>query len=182
MQYLSTISSPLGQILLACDDIGLTGLWFEGSKYYGRGLTDCRENDLHPYIIKAKQWLEIYFAGRKPDFQPPLHLNGSVFESDVWEEIRKVPYGETTTYGNIAGILADKKGMVRVSARAVGGAVGRNKISIIIPCHRVLGSGKKLVGYAGGLEKKSELLKLEGHQVSDFRMPGGGKIYDTVFE
>ncbi len=146
-QYVSEYQSPLGKIVLAADENGLSGLWFDGQKYFARGLSE---------------WLDIYFSGQKPDFTPPLHLAGTKFQTAVWERLLQIPYGTTTTYGNIAGELSGTGGNKTMSAQAVGGAVGRNPVSIIVPCHRVVGSRGQLTGYAGGLERKRSLLKLEG--------------------
>jgi len=166
MQYTSKYESPLGSILLAADDIGLTGLWFEGQKYFAHNLQKENEEKEVPVIIRAKQWLDIYFSGREPDFTLPLHFTGSEFQNEVWEILCQIPYGQTATYGDIAKQLAGRRaargrGSDRVSARAVGGAVGRNRISIIVPCHRVVGSNGSLTGYAGGTNKKAALLKME---------------------
>lgn len=163
MQYTSNYKSPLGNILLAADEIGLTGLWFEGQKYFALHLDEEHtEKDL-PVFDTAKKWLDIYFSGREPDFTVPLHFTGTDFQNEVWEILCAIPYGETITYGDIAKRLAKKRGIAKISAQAVGGAVGHNKISIIVPCHRVIGADGSLTGYAGGIDKKLELLKLEGN-------------------
>ena len=162
MQYISHYSSPLGTILLAADEIGLTGLWFEGQKYFVLYLDKEHEEKELPVLKQAKTWLDIYFSGREPDFKVPLHFTGTDFQNEVWEILYSIPYGQTTTYGEIAKRLAASRGLKRMSAQAVGGAVGRNEISIIVPCHRVVGSNGSLTGYAGGMDKKIELLKLEG--------------------
>ena len=162
MTYIQHYDSPLGGILLAADEIGLTGLWFEGQKYFARDLSDVRIEQETPVLAEAKRWLDIYFTGKEPDFLPPLHPTGSEFRKAVWEILLQIPYGQTTTYGEIARQLAKKQGLARMSAQAVGGAVGHNEISIIIPCHRVVGAGGSLTGYAGGLEIKRKLLALEG--------------------
>lgn len=146
--------SPLGSILLAADAVGITGAWFEGQKYFARGLTQAREEETQ-VLFRAKCWLDIYFSGREPDFTPPLHPAGTEFQQRVWEQLSTIPYGQTLTYGALARRLGCK------SAQAVGGAVGRNPISVLIPCHRVVGSGGSLTGYAGGLERKTALLALE---------------------
>ncbi len=161
MQYTSRYHSPMGEILLAADDLGLTGLWFEGQKYFARGLgTDHVEKEL-PVFAQTKMWLDLYFSGKEPDFSVPLHLIGTDFQKEVWEILLQIPYGQTTTYGTIAKQMAEKRGLARMSAQAVGGAVGRNGISILVPCHRVVGTNGKLTGYAGGVEKKRTLLELE---------------------
>ncbi|MDE5588109.1 MAG: methylated-DNA--[protein]-cysteine S-methyltransferase [Acetatifactor sp.] len=162
MQYTMTVQSPLGEILLAADDIGLTGLWFAGAKYYGRGLgCGCEEKNV-PVFEETRRWLDIYFSGREPDFALSLHLTGTPFQLDVWKILCRIPYGETTTYGRIAGMIAEERGLPGMSAQAVGGAVGHNPVSVIVPCHRVVGADGSLTGYAGGIDRKIKLLMLEG--------------------
>ena len=140
MTFTQHYDSPLGGILLAADAVGLTGLWFDGQKYFARGLSPEREERELPVLLEAKRWLDIYFTGKEPDFLPPLHSIGSAFRRSVWEILLQIPYGRTTTYGEIARRLAEKQKLSRLSAQAVGGAVGQNAISIIIPCHRVVGT------------------------------------------
>lgn len=171
MQYISHYHSPLGDILLAADSAGLTGLWFEGQKYFALYLDKEHEEKELPVFEEAKRWLDIYFSGKNPDFQVPLHFTGTDFQNEVWEILYAIPYGQTTTYGEIAAQLAKKRGLPRMSAQAVGGAVGHNEISIIVPCHRVMGASGSLTGYAGGIEKKIELLRLEGALREDFFVP-----------
>lgn len=161
MQYISHYYSPIGRILLAADDIGLTGLWFEGQKYFARGLDREHEERETPLSEKAKQWLDIYFQGKEPQFEVPLHFMGTEFQKEVWKILCDIPYGNTTTYRKIAEQIAENRGLAHMSAQAVGGAVGHNPISIIVPCHRVVGTNGSLTGYAGGLDKKAELLSLE---------------------
>lgn len=161
MQYTSHYQSPLGSILLAADDIGLTGLWFEGQKYYALYLDQENEEKELPLFQDVKHWLDIYFSGKEPDFQVPLHFTGTDFQNEVWEILYSIPYGKTMTYGEIAKQIAANRGLSRMSAQAVGGAVGHNEISIIVPCHRVVGTNGSLTGYAGGIEKKIALLTLE---------------------
>lgn len=151
----------MGNILLAADNLGLTGLWFEGQKFFARGLDIAPEQKEMPAFEQTKRWLDVYFSGSEPDFTVPLHLIGTDFQKEVWQILCSIPYGETMTYGEIARQLADKRGLKNMSAQAVGGAVGHNPISIIVPCHRVVGSNGRLTGYAGGIEKKSALLDLE---------------------
>lgn len=171
MHYTNTYESPLGEITLAADDVGLTGLWFEGQKYYELYLDkDHEEKDL-PVFDLAKDWLDEYFAGHEPKVNVPLHFIGSDFQNEVWEILYSIPYGKTTTYGEIAKKIAKKHGKTRMSAQAVGGAVGRNEISIIVPCHRVVGSNGSLTGYAGGIDKKIALLKLEHAWQDKFFVP-----------
>lgn len=162
MQYISHYQSPLGDILLAADDVGLTGVWFEGQKYFAYNLDKEQEEKETPALETAKRWLDVYFTGKKPDFAVPLHFVGTDFQKEVWELLCAIPYGQVTTYGEIAGQLAAKRGLPHMSAQAVGNAVGHNKISILVPCHRVVGAKVSLTGYAGGVEKKRVLLTLEG--------------------
>ena len=174
MTYIQHYDSPLGGILLAADEIGLTGLWFEGQKYFARDLSDVRIEQETPVLAEAKRWLDIYFTGKEPDFLPPLHPTGSEFRKAVWEILLQIPYGQTTTYGEIARQLAEKQRLARMSAQAVGGAVGHNPISLLIPCHRVVGTGGSLTGYAGGIDRKMQLLRLEGADMSRFFVPQKG--------
>ena len=171
MTFIQHYDSPLGGILLAADEIGLTGLWFDGQKYFARVLpAECVEQNT-PVLSEAKRWLDIYFAGSQPDFCPPLHPTGSLFRQSVWEMLLQIPYGQTTTYGEIARQLAKKRGLARVSAQAVGGAVGHNVISVIIPCHRVVGTNGSLTGYAGGMDRKVKLLELEHTDMTGLFVP-----------
>ena len=160
-QFIHHESSPLGNILLAADEVGLTGLWFEGQKNYARTLSpESGEREL-PVFRQAKHWLEVYFSGKEPAFSVPLHPMGTAFQQRVWDFLRTIPYGNTVTYGEIAKRLAAENGLAHLSAQAVGGAVGRNPISILIPCHRVIGADGSLTGYAGGIGRKRALLTLE---------------------
>lgn len=174
MQYTSRYASPLGSILLAADDIGLVGLWFEGQKYFANGLAKTHEEKELPLFAKVKRWLDVYFSGQAPQFTVPLHFIGSDFQKEVWALLCTIPYGQTTTYGAIAKQLAAKRGLPQMSAQAVGGAVGHNKISIIVPCHRVVGKNGSLTGYAGGIDKKAELLRLEKTDMRTFFIPKKG--------
>ena len=174
MTFLQHYNSPLGGILLAADEIGLTGLWFDGQKYFARDLPAEHVEQNTPVLSEAKRWLDIYFTGREPDFTPPLHPIGSVFRQSVWEILLQIPYGQTTTYGEIARQLAAKLGLPRMSAQAVGGAVGHNEVSIIIPCHRVVGTSGSLTGYAGGIDKKVKLLELEHTDMTNLFVPKKG--------
>lgn len=174
MTYTQHYDSPLGGILLAADDVGLTGLWFDGQKYFARGLSNERIAQETSVLAETKRWLDIYFTGKAPDFTPPLHPIGSAFQRSVWEILLQIPYGQTTTYGEIARQLAKKQGLDRMSAQAVGGAVGHNEISIIIPCHRVVGADGDLTGYAGGIGKKEKLLELERADMRRFFVPKKG--------
>ena len=161
MHYINHYHSPLGTILLAADDTGLTGLWFEGQKYFAQGLDKETEEKEFSVFQTARRWLDVYFSGQAPDFQVPLHFQGTAFQKEVWEILLSIPYGGTTTYGAIAKQLAAKRGLPHLSAQAVGSAVGHNKISIIVPCHRVIGADGSLTGYAGGIWRKEKLLALE---------------------
>lgn len=174
MQYISRYNSPLGIILLAADDTGLTGLWFEKQKYFAAGLDDkCVEREL-PVFETAKHWLDIYFSGNEPDFTPPLNFIGTEFQKEVWEILLTIPYGRTMSYGEIAKKIAGKRGTEHLSAQAVGGAVGHNKISVIVPCHRVVGSNGSLTGYAGGIDKKVRLLEIEKTDMKGLSVPKRG--------
>ena len=174
MQYTTQYQSPLGPILLAADDKGLTGLWLEGQKYYAYELKDAQEKNSLPVFEAAKHWLSVYFSGQEPNFSVPLHLIGTEFQKEVWEILCTIPYGHTMTYGEIAKLLAKEKGILRMSAQAVGGAVGHNKISIIVPCHRVVGANGNLTGYGGGIDKKVRLLTLEHLDMKKFFIPKKG--------
>ena len=154
-------ASPLGGILTAADEQGLTGLWFDNQKYFADALPKDAVAQSTPILADAARWLDIYFSGRQPDFTPPLRMKTTPFRKMVWEIMLTIPFGETMTYGAIAVRIARQKGLRQMSARAVGSAVGHNSISLIIPCHRVVGSEGKLTGYAGGLDKKVKLLELE---------------------
>lgn len=159
--YTSVYSSELGDILLAADEIGLTGLWFFGQSYFADTLPAEQIAQETPILAQAKEWLDEYFSGKEPDFTPTLHPIGSPFRQAVWKLLLQIPYGQTTTYGEIARQLEKLQNRPHMSAQAVGGAVGHNGISIIIPCHRVVGTKGSLTGYAGGLDKKRALLELE---------------------
>lgn len=174
MQYITTYSSPVGGILLAADDIGLTGLWFDGEKFYAKSLDPVHTEKEVPVFKGVKRWLDLYFSGKKPDFMPPVHMIGSAFQLSVWNILAEIPYGQTTTYGEIARQIAARRGVDRMSAQAVGGAVGHNEISIIVPCHRVVGTNGSLTGYAGGVDKKVRLLTLEGVDMSGLSVPATG--------
>lgn len=174
MIFIQHYDSPLGAILLAADEIGLTGLWFDGQKYFARDLpAECVEQNT-PALSEVKRWLDIYFTDKEPGFMPPLHPIGSAFRRSVWDILLRIPYGQTTTYGEIARQLAEKQGLPRISAQAVGGAVGHNEISILIPCHRVVGTNGSLIGYAGGIDKKVKLLEWEHTDMTGLFVPREG--------
>ena len=161
MDYIYNYHSLLGVITLASDGEALTGLWFDGQKYFPHKLiSESLESEM-PIFTQTCNWLDIYFSGRIPDFTPPISLNTTPFRKAVYDILLTIPYGQTMTYGEIANIIAEQNGVERMSAQAVGGAVGHNPISIIVPCHRVIGTDGSLTGYAGGLDRKIKLLKLE---------------------
>ena len=152
----------------------LTGLWFEGSRDQGKHRLDCGERDL-PVFRETRRWLDIYFSGRQPDFAPPYRIAGlTPFRKDVVDAMLAIPFGKTATYGGIAAALAEKRGLAKMSARAVGGAVGWNPLCILVPCHRVVGANGSLTGYGGGIRNKIALLRLEGHDLSRFAVPTRG--------
>ena len=161
MTYYFKYDTPLGRVTVAGCDKGITGLWFDGQKYFASTVKGETEDKSLPVFEKTKKWLDIYFSGEEPDFTPKLSLNGSKFRKAVWDILLTIPYGSVMTYGEIAKILAKQRGISRMSAQAVGGAVGHNPISIIVPCHRVVGTNGNLTGYAGGIDKKISLLKIE---------------------
>lgn len=164
-------TSPLGGITLASDGEALTGLWFNGQKYFADTLNANSQERLLPVFSEAIRWLDIYFGGSAPDFTPKLNMRGSPFRTSVWDILLTIPYGQTMTYGEIAEIIAKRRGIARMSAQAVGGAVGHNSISIIVPCHRVVGSNGSLTGYAGGIDRKLQLLTLEKADLSGVFVP-----------
>ena len=157
MVFMQRYASPLGGLLLAADEQGLIGLWFDGARHFAANLPEAREEKRTPILDETARWLDDYFSVGQPDFTPPLHLIGSAFRLRVWARLLEIPYGQTTTYG----ALAKRLGGGRMSAQAVGGAVGHNPISIIVPCHRVVGTNGSLTGYAGGLDRKIRLLEIE---------------------
>lgn len=171
MRYLSSYQSPLGEIVLFASDEGLSGLWFMGQKYFTRQKEHIYQEI--PLFADVKRWLDVYFSGKEPNVTLPLHFRGSPFQNEVWEILCQIPYGKTTTYGQIAKQIAAKRGLSKMSAQAIGGAVGRNEISILVPCHRVIGANGNLTGYAGGIDKKIALLQLEGIDTTQFSKPKG---------
>ena len=177
MYHTATYSSPVGNLTLASDGTALTGLWLEGQKYFGgrSGQTLIPGPEDLPLFQTARTWLDQYFAGTRPSpAQLPLAPAATPFQRAVWEQLEQIPYGATTTYGAIAQTLARAMGRPSLSPQAVGSAVGRNPISIVIPCHRVVGADSSLTGYAGGLERKKWLLQHEGVDVSRFTLPKRG--------
>ena len=167
MIYTYKYKSPLGHILLAADEVGITGLWFEGQKYFGNTLPDKHIPQETEILTEAKKWLDVYFSGEEPKFTPEENIS-------VNKILLQIPYGQTITYGEIARKMAEMKNVSRMSAQAVGGAVGHNEISIIIPCHRVIGTNGSLTGYAGGIDKKLSLLELEHADMSYLFVPKKG--------
>ena len=161
--YYTEYVSPVGKLTIACNERSLVGLWLEGQKYFGDEILEeaSRADDI-TILIQTKAWLNRYFAGQKPKISElSLEPQGSEFQQIVWKLLCEIPYGEITTYGELARKVAVQIGKQSMSAQAVGGAVGRNPISIIIPCHRVMGADGSLTGYAGGLDKKLSLLEVE---------------------
>ena len=154
--------APYGRYVMAAEDGAVTGVWLEGQKYFPSDLP-APSGEEAEIFASTRRWLDAYFAGRQPDVSAlPLAPKGSAFAQSVWQLLLEIPYGQTVTYGELAKRLAERRGLAQLSAQAVGGAVGHNPISIIIPCHRVLGAKNQLTGYAGGLDVKTFLLKLEG--------------------
>jgi methylated-DNA-[protein]-cysteine S-methyltransferase len=167
MVYASEVQTPLGPATAGIEDDALTGFWFIGQKYYPVKTESWIQMPDHPIVTRLETWLERYFSGcaRAPDFI--LNPQGSIFQKKVWKLLLRIPFGKLTTYGEIAGQLAAQEGLAAMSARAVGGAVGHNPISLLIPCHRVVGANGSLTGYAGGLDRKAALLRLEGSWATD---------------
>ncbi len=174
MTYIYHYHSPLGDITLGSNGEALTGLWFDGQKYFGDTLPNEYKQEKLPIFDETSHWLDIYFSGRNPDFIPPLSFHATPFRQAVWEILLSIPYGKTMTYGEIADKIARQKELEKMSAQAVGGAVGHNSISIIVPCHRVVGTNGSLTGYAGGIDKKIKLLELEKVNMQHLFIPKKG--------
>jgi len=175
MYYTTTYASPLGSLLLASDGNRLIGLWLEGQKYHGAGIGDMTEQPNLPVFALAASWLDRYFCGERPAIaELPLAPIGTDFRKAVWQILCGIPYGTCITYGDIAKAVAAQTGKQGMSGQAIGGAVGHNPISIIIPCHRVVGANGSLTGYAGGLDAKIKLLTHEGADMSRLRRPTRG--------
>ncbi len=166
----SQYPSPVGLLTLTADETGLTGVWFPGRKNTEELRRTGTADENAPVLQQAALWLDIYFSGQEPDFTPQLHLTGTPFRLSVWKLLLQIGYGQTTTYGALAAQIAEQRGIPRMSARAVGGAVGSNPVAIIVPCHRVLGADGNLTGFGGGLRRKLKLLELEGHDSSKFHI------------
>lgn len=177
MLYVSTCPSPLGDLALACHESALVGLWLTREEAEAATCAaDVEEKPDAPLLKLAKGWLDAYFAGKRPGSgEIPLDPQGTEFRKQVWQLLCAIPYGEYVTYGELARELARARGKERMCSRAVGGAVGRNPISVIIPCHRVMGAGGRLTGYGGGIDRKVRLLELEGVDTSGFSLPRTGK-------
>ncbi|MBQ8063341.1 MAG: methylated-DNA--[Clostridia bacterium] len=163
MEYINHYFSPLGPLTLASDGTSLIGLWFDGQQHDRSTLKGIPLEEDLPVFALTRTWLDTYFRGVVPEFLPPLALQGTPFQKAVWNILLKVPYGKTITYGSIAGRLNGNPES-RMSAQAVGNAVARNPISLLVPCHRVVGADGSLTGYAGGIEKKKALLTMEQGQ------------------
>lgn len=172
MTSLCHIPSPLGMLTLSAEGEAITGLWLEHQKYFGSTLPLQTRAEETPVLLQASLWLERYFSGKDPGPVPPLAPQGSAFRQAVWALLQEIPYGQITTYGALTKQLQSRG--IAASPQAVGGAVGHNPISILIPCHRVVGSGGSLTGYAGGIEKKRFLLELEGVDLTGLYTPTRG--------
>ena len=170
-QYIDTYASPLGIITMSSNGKQLTGLWFEGQKYFDYPSGDRPQHLSLPIFDETRTWLDVYFQGKRPSFTPPILLNDTPFRRTVWQLLLTIPYGKTTTYKDIARQWARQHGAKSMSSQAVGGAVGRNPVSIIIPCHRVIGTNGSLTGYAGGLDRKRWLLQWEQENTDKFFIP-----------
>ena len=165
MDFFRRYDSPLGPLILVSNGMALTELRLDGSK------DDTETQQELPIFRETVRWLDIYFSGKEPDFTPPLDMRTGPFRREVWEIMLTIPYGQTMTYGEIAKEIARRHGLAKMSAQAVGGAVGHNAIPIIIPCHRVIGANGNLTGYGGGIERKIKLLELEGIDLSGMFIP-----------
>ena len=174
MVYTAEYDSPLGTITLACDGEAITGLWFNGQKYFGNILPRETMQQEQPLFAEARRWLDIYFSGREPGFLPPLRYDSTPFRKLVCDIMLTIPSGQTMTYGAIAAEAARRQGVQTMSAQAVGGAVGHNPISLMIPCHRVVGTSGSLTGYAGGIDRKVKLLALEHADMQKLFVPKKG--------
>ncbi len=159
--YSCTFATPLGDVTASAAAEALTGLWFNGQKYYPVNTTTWVNEPDHPVFTRLRTWLSRYFRGIRTAPDVLLEPKGTTFQRAVWNMLLEIPYGQVTTYGEIARKIAASRDLHSMSAQAVGGAVGHNPISILIPCHRVVGADGGLTGYAGGLDKKEALLRLE---------------------
>ena len=170
MDYIYRYASPIGSMTMAGSGTGLTGLWFDGQKYAAATLSAHHEEKRLSVFEDTVKWLDTYFGGEIPDCIPEINLQSTPFRKAVWDILLTIPYGKTMTYGEIAAILAQQTGK-KMSPQAVGGAVGHNPVSIILPCHRVVGADGSLTGYAGGIDRKRFLLELEAKQQGETRHP-----------
>ena len=171
MDYVHHYESPLGWITIASDGTALVGLWFDEQRFFAASISQDHGEKTLPVFEQAVRWLDLYFSGRDPGFTPPVALRTTEFRQKICHIMLTIPYGRTMTYGKIAEIVARQKGVPRMSAQAVGGAVGHNPVSLIIPCHRVIGANSALVGYGGGLDRKAALLALEHADLSGDFVP-----------
>lgn len=171
MQYIQTYSCPIGKLLMASDGAGLLGLWFFGQKYFACGLQKEYKKQNLDIFKQTKRWLDIYFSFGIPDFTPALCFTGTAFQRLCWQQLLLIPYGKTTTYSQIAKAVAAKMGKKNICPQAAGQAIGHNKISIIVPCHRVISKSGLLTGYAAGLEKKAFLLSIESRKTNKKHPP-----------
>lgn len=182
MDFCTTYETPIiGKLILASDGESLVGCWFENDRFFGYGSDGTFErcNDLAVFE-KTRNWLDRYFAGEKPTLQElPLAPRGSEFQLKVWNMLREIPYGQTVTYGDIAKRMAGESGR-RMSAQAVGGAVGRNPLCVIVPCHRVMGAKSNLTGFGGGLDVKVKLLEHEGINTCELVRPKKGTAIEGI--
>ncbi|WRS28443.1 methylated-DNA--[protein]-cysteine S-methyltransferase [Oscillospiraceae bacterium MB08-C2-2] len=176
MEYTYRIESPVGLLTVASDGESITGLWLEGQQYYAAGLEEHTEKKELPIFERLQEWLELYFSGKEPDFSLPLAPKGSEYRQAVWKLLLSIPYGTVATYGSLAKQMDQLEEDRHTSARAVGGAVGHNPISILIPCHRVIGMDGSLTGYAGGIQRKIHLLKLEKVPMELFHTPPADRL------
>lgn len=167
MNYICKYFSPIGTLILESDGENLTGLWINNQKYSPNSLKGYQENADLEVFKNTKKWLDCYFKGEKPDFDISIKLEGTPFRKAVWKILCEIPHGKVITYGDIAKKIANQNGIKKMSARAIGGAVGHNPISIIVPCHRVIGSSGSLTGYGGGIDAKIKLLELENIKVKN---------------
>ena len=163
MEYKQYYESPLGRMIITVDDDGLNGLWFEGQKYLDVVQIERCVNSPNYVTEEVVEWLDIYFKGCIPDFVPTIHMVGTEFRKCIWRLLLEIPYGEIVTYGELTQRYIKESKAAKMSAQAVGGAVGHNRISIVVPCHRVIGADGSLTGYAGGVERKEKLLEIERH-------------------
>ncbi|HEX8961127.1 MAG TPA: methylated-DNA--[protein]-cysteine S-methyltransferase [Geobacteraceae bacterium] len=170
--YTCTIETPLGDMTAAATNEALAGLWFIGQRYYPSATAHWTFDPDHPVFAALRLWLARYFDGEAGGGDVPLALEGSPFRMAVWDALRQIPYGKTVTYGDLAREIARARGIRSMSAQAIGGAVGHNPVSILVPCHRVVGCNGQLTGYAGGIERKEALLRIEGTAVPS---PQSGK-------